>query len=136
MDRHLPEPRREVDGGENGRVGSSDVSNALTDFLHGVLVDLRVLVESPKVLYNAEALTVLLGHTENRGVVERAGSPYHAQFEPFLQGLLDEGLVSRFERELLLIDWFVVLEMQSVGKRSTSSQIGFVDADHLSILFE
>ncbi len=62
---HLPEAGGEVQGGENGRVGLADVADAFGDLLHGVFVDVGVLVEFPEVLYNPESLALFLGHTED-----------------------------------------------------------------------
>ena len=39
--------------GENVGIGSSDVADALVDFLHGVLVGVRLLVEPSKILNDA-----------------------------------------------------------------------------------
>ena len=51
----LLEPRGEIDGGEDGGVGSADVADAFVDFLHGVLVGVDLLVEASEVLHNAQA---------------------------------------------------------------------------------
>ncbi len=42
---HLPKSRSEIQSGEDGRVFSPDVPDAFADLLHGVLVDVGVLVE-------------------------------------------------------------------------------------------
>ncbi len=42
---HLPKSRGEIQSGEDGRVGSPDVPDAFADLLHGVLVDVGVLIE-------------------------------------------------------------------------------------------
>jgi len=62
---HLPESRGQVDGCENGAVGSSDVGDAFRNFLHGVLVCLGFEVQTPEVLHNPESLAVLFWHTED-----------------------------------------------------------------------
>ena len=49
---HLPESGGEVQGRENGGVCSADITDALCDLLHGVLVDVGVLVELLKVLHD------------------------------------------------------------------------------------
>ena len=67
---HLPEAGGKVQGGENGRVGSADVADALGDLLHGVFVDVGVLVEFPEILYDPESLALFLGNAENGRVVE------------------------------------------------------------------
>ena len=41
---HLPESGGEIQGGEYGRVGPSDVPDAFADFLHGIFVDVGMLV--------------------------------------------------------------------------------------------
>ncbi len=62
---HLPETGGEIQSCENGRIRSSDVPEALADFLHGVFIDVRVLVEQPEVLYNSESLALFLRHAED-----------------------------------------------------------------------
>ncbi len=42
---HLPKSGSEIQSGENGRVGSPDVPDAFANLLHGVLVDVGVLIE-------------------------------------------------------------------------------------------
>jgi hypothetical protein len=49
---HLPESRSEVQCCENGGVGSSSVADTFGDLLHGVLINVGVLVQFPEVLYN------------------------------------------------------------------------------------
>ena len=61
---HLPESGSEIQSGEYGRVGSADVPDAFADFLHGILVDVGVLIEQPEVLHDPESLALLLQHTE------------------------------------------------------------------------
>jgi hypothetical protein len=61
---HLPESRGEVQGVENIGVGSSDVADAFGDLLHGVFVNIRVLVQLSEVLYNLESLPLLFGYAE------------------------------------------------------------------------
>ena len=41
---HLPESGGEIQGGEYGRVGPSDVPDAFADFLHGIFVDVGMLI--------------------------------------------------------------------------------------------
>ena len=62
---HLPEARGKVQSGENGRVGSANVADALGDLLHGVFVDVGVLVEFPEVLYDPESLALFFRNAEN-----------------------------------------------------------------------
>ncbi len=62
---HLPESGGEVQGLENGRVGSTDVADAFGDLLHGVFVDVGVLVELPEILYDLESLALFFGYAEN-----------------------------------------------------------------------
>ena len=45
----------EIKGGENGLIGSADVANTLIDLLHGVLVGVGFLVESPAILNDVQA---------------------------------------------------------------------------------
>ena len=66
---HLPESGREVDCGEDAGAGSSNVSDAFGDVLHGVLVDLGFAVECPKILHDAETLSGLFRDTEDGRVV-------------------------------------------------------------------
>ena len=61
---HLPKSGSEIQSGEYGQVGSSDVPNAFADFLHGIFVDVGVLIEQPEVLYDPESLALLLWHAE------------------------------------------------------------------------
>ena len=68
---HLPESGGEIQSGEYGRVGSSDVPNAFADFLHGIFVDVGVLIEQPEVLHDPESLALLLWYTENGRVIQR-----------------------------------------------------------------
>jgi hypothetical protein len=62
---HLPETRSQVQSCENGGVGSTNIANALSDFLHGVFVDVGVLVEFPEVLHDPEPLALFLWNAEN-----------------------------------------------------------------------
>jgi hypothetical protein len=51
-------------------VGSSDVADAFVDPLHGVLVDVGMQVELPKVLNNSETLSLFRGHAKDWQIVE------------------------------------------------------------------
>ena len=62
---HLPESRRQVQCCKNVGVGSTDVADTFSDFLHGVLVYVGVLVELPEVLNNSESLALFLWNAEN-----------------------------------------------------------------------
>ena len=66
---HLPESGGEIQSGKYGRVGSSDVPDAFTDFLHGIFVYVGVLVEQPEVLYDPESLALLFWYAEYGRVV-------------------------------------------------------------------
>ena len=66
---HLPKSGGEIQGGEYGRVGSSDVPDAFADFFHGIFVYVGVLVEQPEVLYNPESLALLFRYAEYGRVV-------------------------------------------------------------------
>ncbi len=54
----MPESGSEVQGWENGGVGSTDVADAFGDLLHGVLVDVGVLIEFPEILLQTKGVTV------------------------------------------------------------------------------
>ena len=55
VDRHLPKAGSEINGGENGRVGSDDITDALLDLLHRIIVGVGFLIESSEVLNDAQA---------------------------------------------------------------------------------
>ena len=74
---HLPETRGEVDGGEDGQVGSANVTHALIHFVHGVFVRVSLHVEALEVLDNSEATTTFLWNTEDGGIVGRLSAPYN-----------------------------------------------------------
>ena len=84
VDGHLPEAGGQINGCEDGGVGSSNVTNALIDLLHGVLVSVGFGVETSEVLNNSESLARFLGHTEDGGVVRRFVTSDNPQPEPFL----------------------------------------------------
>ena len=79
VDGHLPESGSEVDGGEDGRVGSADVGDALINLFYGVLVGVGLCVKASEVLNNPESSPTFLGNTEDWRVVSRSGSPNHSQ---------------------------------------------------------
>ncbi len=62
---HLPESRSEVQCQENGGIGLSNVADAFRDLLHGVLVDVGVLVQFPEVLYDPESLALFPWNAEH-----------------------------------------------------------------------
>ncbi len=62
----------EVQGGEDCRVGSPDVSNAFVDRFHGVFVDVGVEVELLEILDYSETLALFRWDTEDWGVVGRS----------------------------------------------------------------
>ena len=62
---HLPESGSEIQSGEDSRISSADVADAFGDLLHGVFVDVGVLVQFPKVLYYAKSLSLFLWNAEN-----------------------------------------------------------------------
>jgi hypothetical protein len=68
---HLPESRSEVQRRENAGVRPTDVADTFGDLLHGVLVDVGVLVKLSEVLHNPESLSLLLWHAKYRRVVEQ-----------------------------------------------------------------
>ncbi len=84
---HLPESGSEV---QCGRIISPDVADAFGDLLHGVFVNVGVLVELPEVLNDPEPLAVFLWNTENGWVIEWVWSLNNPQFQPFIQCLFDE----------------------------------------------
>ena len=84
VDRHLPEAGSEINGGENGRVGSADITDALVDFLHGVFVSVGLLVETSEVLNNAQANPSFLRNTEDGRVVGGFHFLNNTELKPFL----------------------------------------------------
>ena len=84
IDGHLPEAGGEINGREDGGVGSSNVTDALIDLLHGILVGVGFGIETSEVLNNSESLARFLGHTEDGRVVRRLGTSDNPQPEPFL----------------------------------------------------
>ena len=58
---HLPETGSEIQSCENVRFGPANVTNALTNFFHGVFVNVRVLIEFMKILHNSQTRTIFLG---------------------------------------------------------------------------
>ncbi len=62
---HLPETGGQVQGHENGGVGSAYFADAFGDLLHRVLVDMGFRVELPEVLHDSKSLALLLGNAEN-----------------------------------------------------------------------
>ncbi len=63
---HLPESGSKVQCRENAGIGSTDVTDAFGDLLHGVFVNVRILVKLSEILYDPESLSLLFRHTENR----------------------------------------------------------------------
>ena len=57
----MPETGCEINGGENGRIGPADVADTFVNLLHGVLVGVGLLIESPEVLHDAQASPPFLG---------------------------------------------------------------------------
>ena len=125
VDGHLPESGGEVDRCKDVGVGSADVADALVDFFHGVFVRVGLFVETSEVLNDAQASSSFLWNTEDGGVVGGVGFAHHSEPEPFLQRLLHEGLVIRFERELFVVHWLVVLEIESVLVGLAPTQVRF-----------
>ena len=125
VDGHLPESRGEVDRCKNVGVGSADVADTFVDLLHGVFVGVGLFVETSEVLNDPEASPPLLWNTEDGGVVGGFGFANHSEPEPFFQRLLHEGLVFRFERELFVVHWLVVLE-RVCACRSCTDQSQFL----------
>ncbi len=59
---HLPKSRCEIQPCENCGIGPPNVADAFSDRLHGVLVDMGVLVQFTKVLDDPESLARLVFH--------------------------------------------------------------------------
>jgi hypothetical protein len=62
---HLLEACHEVQGIEDVGVSTANVADAFLDFLHGVFVDVRVLVQFSEVLDDPESLALFLWNAEN-----------------------------------------------------------------------
>ncbi len=62
---HLPETQGQVQGCENGGVCSPDVADTFGDLLHGILVNMGVLVQLPEILHDAKSLALFLWNAEN-----------------------------------------------------------------------
>ncbi len=62
---HLPESQGQVQCGKNCGVCLPDIADAFCDLLHGVLVDVGVLVQLPEVLHDAKSLSLFLWNAEN-----------------------------------------------------------------------
>ncbi len=90
MQLNLPESRIEVQCGENGRVSPADIPDAFGNFLHGVFINVGVLVELPEVLNDPETLALFFGNAENGWVIKWVRSLNDPQFQPFIQGLFYE----------------------------------------------
>jgi len=69
-----------VQHGEDSGIGSSKVSNAFCEFLHGVLINMRILVQFLEILHDLEPLALLLRNTENGGIEQWIGSPDNSEF--------------------------------------------------------
>jgi hypothetical protein len=67
---HLPESGSEVQGGEDGGIGSPKVADTSGEPLHGVFVDVGVLVELPEVLDDPESLALFHWNAENGEIIE------------------------------------------------------------------
>ncbi len=65
---HLPESGSEIQCGEDSGVGPSDVANALGDLLHGVFVDVGILVQLLCKMHNLSPCPGFFG-TQNMGGV-------------------------------------------------------------------
>ncbi len=61
----LPESGSEVQCGKNGGIGPADVADTFGNLLHGVLVNVGVLVELSEVLDNPESLALFFWNPEN-----------------------------------------------------------------------
>ncbi len=62
---HLPEAWGQVQCGKNGGVRSPDIADAFCDLLHGVFVNVGILVQFPEILHDAKPLSLFLWNTEN-----------------------------------------------------------------------
>jgi len=63
---HLPESGSKVQRREDAGIGPTDVADVFGDLLHGVFVNVRVLVKLSEILYDPESLSLLFWHAENR----------------------------------------------------------------------
>jgi hypothetical protein len=126
---HLPEARREIQCCQNGGISSPNGADAFGDLLHGVLVDVGVLVQFSEVLKNPESLALFLWNTENGWVIEWIWSLNDPQFQPFIQGLLDELMIRLWDFELLPVDGILCHEMNLVLEILGQAQIVFVNAE-------
>ena len=133
VDGHLPESGREVDRCKDGRVGSADVADALVNFFHGVFVRVGLFVETPEVLHNSKASPPFLWNTENGRVVGGSGLSHYTEPKPLFQRLLHKCLMIRFEWELFVVHWLIVLEIESVFVGFAPSQVRFGYTDHFSV---
>jgi len=67
---HLPEYGSEIQRREDLLVCLSDVSNAFGDFLHGIFVDMGILVQFNEILYDLESLTLFFRDTKDWQIVQ------------------------------------------------------------------
>ena len=133
LQQKLPEASCQVDGREDRASGPSDFPNALADILHGVLVQVRLGVEGPEVLDQADA-PVLLGHGEDGAVVLAACALHHAHLEPLGHVTFDLLPVCVWDLELLHVDRLVGLERDLVEQGLGLPEVEFVPTDALVIL--
>ena len=96
---HLPETGGEVQRGEDSATRSSDLVHAAFDVVHGVLVDVRLSVESPEILDEPDS-SVFLHHREDRAVVLAARRFHHSKFDPLGDVPFDLGLMRVWNPEL------------------------------------
>ena len=109
----MPETSREVDRGEQSAAGATDVANALTDVLHGILVHVGLGVQSSEVLDQSNA-PILLGNSKDGAVKLAAGWLNDPHLEPFVHVLLDLDAVGVRDFELLDINRLFSLQSDVV----------------------
>ena len=133
LQQQLPETSREVDRGEQSAAGATNVANALTDVLHGILVHVGLGIQSSEVLDQSDA-PVLLGNSKDGAVKLAAGWLNDPHLEPFVHVLLDLDAVGVRDFELLDINRLFSLQSDVVQQRVGAPQIELVPADTLVIL--
>jgi hypothetical protein len=131
---HLPKSGHYIQRRENGGIGAPNITDALGYFFHGVLVDVGVLVEFPKVLYDTESLALFLWNAENGWVKEWVWSLNDPQFQPFIQSLFDELVMSFWNFELFLVDWILHFEVDFVLEILGQAQIISIDTECVLVL--
>ena len=133
----LPEAVGEVEAGEYLRVGVADFLEALVDRPDGVFVGDGLLVDGSVVQDYAEALALLLGYAEYRGVVAAVGLFNEARLEPAHDVVLDELEVVEGQAVLGLVRWvFLAGDLDGVLDHVREAEVEAVGAEDVLILHE